>query len=377
MNGNIVDLLKQQLAPQLVSKAAETLGLAPEIARSAVSGAIPAMLASFLQIGSTSGGASALGDAAAQAARTDGQAVPGSSNLLGSLLGEGKFQLLASALGSFAGLGSGQASSLLGMAAPMVLGFLGRQPSVAGQGPQGLMTLLSSQKNAIMSAMPSGLSSLLGQSGLLAGIGGTAQAGRDTLVGTVGGVRSAAAATGSAASARPWFRPALGALAAIVIICALWTMWPGSQVQETAQQAAKQATDAAQQATNAAKQATGAAQQAVQTAMVVGGVDLAKEIAGSLSSLSQTLSGITNVDAAKAALPQLQGIAGGVDKLKGLAGQLPDTGRATLAGVVKQSMPTVQAAVEKVYTIPGASDVLKPVIDPLMVSLGDLGRQPA
>jgi hypothetical protein len=396
MDGNIVDLLKQQLAPQLVSKVTEVLGVSPETARGAVGGAIPAMLASFLHAGSTPGGAGALGDALAQATRVGDAGAQSGSTLLSTLLGEGKLQALAAALGSFAGLSSGQASSLLGMIAPMVLGFLGRQPSVAGQGAQGLMALLSSQKDAIMSAMPSELSSMLGSSGLLSGLSGIAQGGRSAIAGTAAGIGATATAAGtasaqaaqaaaaqakaaaataqSAASRTSWLWPALGVLAIIIVGGTLWSYLSGSQVQQTTQQAANQATNAAQQASDSAQQAAGAAQQAAQTAMA-GGVDLAKGMSGSLSQLSQTLGGITDAATAQAAVPQLQTIIGDVDKMKGLAGQLPQSGRAVLANIMKQAMPAVQAAVDKVYAIPGAPDVLKPVVDPLMTSLGNLQQQ--
>jgi hypothetical protein len=154
----------------------------------------------------------------------------------------------------------------------------------------------------------------------------------------------------------------------------IWQFVAGRNVQQTAQQAAGIAQQAAGQAQQAAQQATSAAQSAL---AMVGNVDLGKEISGSLTQLGTMFGGITDINSAKSAVPQLQDIAGKLDKLKALAGQLPAAGRSMLADLVAKALPTLRTALDKAYALPGISDVLKPAADPLMASLEDLAKAPS
>src|SRR5262249_47218142 len=174
-------------------------------------------------------------------------------------------------------------------------------------------------------------------------------------------------------TAAPWFRPAIGIGILVIVALVIWQFIAGRNVQETAQQAAGQAQQAAQQATIAAQQATSAAKAGL---AMVGNVDLGKEISGSLTQLGTMFGGITDINSAKSAVPQLQDIAGKLDKLKGLAGQLPAAARSMLADLVAKALPTLRTALDKAYAIPGVTEVLKPAADQLMASLSDLAKAP-
>jgi hypothetical protein len=406
----LVDQLKDQLGPQLAGAAGQALGLPSDKVQAVVHAGVPALLASFLHVSSTPTGAGALGAAAEQAARsTATPSIAGGAGaqsvaqegigLLGSLLGQSKVQALSNALGSFTGVNPGSASSLIGMAAPMVLGFLGREQAARGQGVQGLVGLLTEQKSSIMAALPAGLSGLLGSTGLLDGVTGAAQAGREAVTGAATSAAGkageaaaraseaatrASAAAGQAVSGSSWVRPAVGILVAIVVLVAIWQFFSGGRVQEASQQAvnkAQEATTSAQQAAGAAQQAAGAATEAAKsaatTALMVGGTDVGKEVSGAFDHLGQVLGGITDADSAKAALPQIHDISGSVDKLKGVVGQLPDTGKTALADLIAKAMATVQPLVDKAYALPGVGDVLKPELDPLLAAIGELAKKPA
>ena len=39
-------------------------------------------------------------------------------------------------------------------------------------------------------------------------------------------------------------------------------------------------------------------------------------------------------------------------------------------------MPTLRAALRRVYAIPGVADVLRPIVEPLMTSIGNLSKEP-
>jgi hypothetical protein len=64
---------------------------------------------------------------------------------------------MAQTIGKFAGVGEGASKSMLGMLGPVVLGALGQQQRSAGLDANGLMSLLTSQKDQIAAAIPSGL----------------------------------------------------------------------------------------------------------------------------------------------------------------------------------------------------------------------------
>ena len=61
---------------------------------------------------------------------------------------------------------------MLGLIAPMVLGALGQQQRSGGLDANGLANLLSSQKDQITAAMPSGLANMVGARGMLDALDG-------------------------------------------------------------------------------------------------------------------------------------------------------------------------------------------------------------
>ena len=56
--------------------------------------------------------------------------------------------------------------------------------------------------------------------------------------------------------------------------------------------------------------------------LVVGGLDIGKQVTDSISSLRTTLGGITDAASAQAALPKLQEVTTQIDKVDGMIGQL-------------------------------------------------------
>jgi hypothetical protein len=106
--------------------------------------------------------------------------------------------------------------------------------------------------------------------------------------------------------------------------------------------------------------------------LMLAGVDVGKEIAGGLENLRAALQGVTDADSAKAALPKLQDAKGQIDKVNSLIGQLSLEQRKTLAGLVNQSMPTINPLFDKVLTIPGVAKSIKPTIDGVRTTLTSL-----
>jgi hypothetical protein len=103
--------------------------------------------------------------------------------------------------------------------------------------------------------------------------------------------------------------------------------------------------------------------------LMVGGIDVNKQITDSIATLRSTLGGVTDAASAQAALPKLRDITAQIDQVDGLVGQMTPEQRKVLAGIVSPLMPTLNQLFDKVLAIPGASEVLKPTIDLLKTKL--------
>jgi OmpA-OmpF porin, OOP family len=174
---NLLALLKDNLTPEMISKAANLVGEDAGSTATAMSGILPAVLGSVVSKASDADGASGLmsmlssgghdggildnlGGMLGGGAGTDGMLSAG-SGILSSLLGD-KVGGIVSLISSFAGIKSGSANSLMSMAAPLVMGVIGKQVSGGNMGASGLMSLLAGQKDHIAAAMPAGLGDKLG-----------------------------------------------------------------------------------------------------------------------------------------------------------------------------------------------------------------------
>ena len=159
--------------------------------------------------------------------------------MLSSLFGAGKLDGLASAIGRSSGINQSSAGSLLGALAPVVLGALGREQRSQGLDAQGLARLLTNQKDSIVRALPAGLASELGPTGLLDGVADRLGEGVSTAAGA--GRATAAAATRpagvtttarqlSSSSLLPWI---IGIAAVLALAwLAYHFLYRGEQVRE-------------------------------------------------------------------------------------------------------------------------------------------------
>lgn len=95
-----------------------------------------------------------------------GGGAPAGSSLLSSLLGT-KLGAVGDFISGHCGIKSGAATSLLGMAAPVLLGTIGKHVTTQGLGASGLGQLLSAQTQYLKDTLPSGLANTLGIGNLL------------------------------------------------------------------------------------------------------------------------------------------------------------------------------------------------------------------
>jgi OmpA-OmpF porin, OOP family len=188
MGINVLELLKGQMGNMVVEKAAQYLGEDAGAAGKAMSAILPSVLGGVMNQATNISGAtnllnmlsngghdgsifSNLGSLLSGGSATQGLVNAGSGIIKG-LFGD-KVGSIVDFIAKFAGVKSSSASSLLGMAAPLVMGMIGKQS--AGLGASGLMKLLGGQSDFIKAALPAGMGSILGLAGL-GNLGGAADA---------------------------------------------------------------------------------------------------------------------------------------------------------------------------------------------------------
>lgn len=187
MSTNILELLKSEFGDQIVGQLGKFVGEDAAKTKSALGAIFPAVLGALINKGSTSQGASDIlgmlakggfGDDTLKglsSAYAGGDATKNFLNIGTSLLrgifGD-KVATVVDWICSTSGVGKNSASSLLGLAVPAVLGFLGKVVKGANLNATGLMSLLAGQSGFLKDAAPAGLAGALG----LAGLPGAAKA---------------------------------------------------------------------------------------------------------------------------------------------------------------------------------------------------------
>jgi OOP family OmpA-OmpF porin len=174
----LIDTLRGLLTPDLVSQASTVLGESQGSVSRGLSSALPAILAGLLAKSGDSGIMRQLMDLL-----MDRSIDPGAARNPGDLMGAGGLAksplvdlgtrflstifgtqtgAVASTVATNAGLKPSSGSTLLGLAAPLVMSVLGDKVRREGLNATGLASLLSSERDTITREAPAGLSSLLG-----------------------------------------------------------------------------------------------------------------------------------------------------------------------------------------------------------------------
>ncbi len=240
MGFNLLEVLGDQVTGVLAKEASGFLGGSESGITKALGISFPAILGSVMNKGASESGAGELLDL------IKGQDVGFMDNVAGlfgggggaleTLMGSGggilkmlmgdKIGGVVDIVAKAAGLDQGMTGKLIKMAAPFLIGTIGKQVMKNGLNVGGLMDLLSGQKEHLAkSAMPSELGDMLGLGGLLKGIGNIAGDGLDagkkvvggaanlgkSAVGTAANVGSAAVdtATKTGSSLLKWLLPAI------------------------------------------------------------------------------------------------------------------------------------------------------------------------
>lgn len=180
MSFNLLDSVSGLFNHDLVNKAASSLGESEGNIQKALQAAVPSVLTGFLEKAGTADGAQTLLALARQSADSGisgrleeffQNRVPDLAGMVASLLG-GKLGNISDLIAGFSGIKASSASSLLSMVAPAALGRLGSYAFANNMGANEISALLASQKESILSAIPTGfnLASIAGAESL-AGVG--------------------------------------------------------------------------------------------------------------------------------------------------------------------------------------------------------------
>ncbi|MCG7280702.1 OmpA family protein [Chryseobacterium taklimakanense] len=161
MSLNVIDLIKGQLGPALVSQAASQYGESESGISKAISGLLPAVVGGLANNSSNSTVLDAITGASSSGLL--GNLLGGSSNnslissVLSAIFGD-KVGGLVNAVSNFAGIGSSSTNSLLNLVTGAALGSVGKYAADNNLDRSGLTSLLNDQKGIVSSLLPAGLS---------------------------------------------------------------------------------------------------------------------------------------------------------------------------------------------------------------------------
>ncbi len=181
---NLLGLVKDQLSSAVIGNAAKMIGGSNAATSKALDGIMPTLLGGMMKKSSTQSGASELFNMIKDGGHDGGildnmdnlfsggeatrKATTAGEGILSGLFGNGLGSIVGK-VASMAGLQRSGASSLLSMAAPILMGIVGKQVRSQGLNASGLASLLGGQKDYVKAALPSGMGDELGLGSLLGG----------------------------------------------------------------------------------------------------------------------------------------------------------------------------------------------------------------
>ena len=170
---SIIDLIKSQLTPELITQTATQLGESESGVSKAIGGLLPAVLGGLADNADKPGVLDSITGAASSGLL--GNLLGGSSNnslittLLSSIFGD-KIGGLLNLISGYSGISNSSASSLLNLVTGATLGSVGKYAADNNLSSSGITNLLGEQKGLVSSLLPAGLS--LGSLGLGSLFGG-------------------------------------------------------------------------------------------------------------------------------------------------------------------------------------------------------------
>lgn len=408
MSFNILDTMKDHLTDQVMEQIGGVIGSDAGQTANALSGALPGLFSSFTDTISNESGAEALfaavndqddsildslgdfftGDNASLVANSG-------SSLLGSVLGNNSLGNLVGAVSKLSGLGSGSSSSLLGMLAPLALGVIKRK--LLGDGGfdiSSMMSMLTGQKQNIQAALPQGFMQQVSEP-LEAE---TVELGNVEPV-TVTDKVAETYETVEEDSA-PLFTkliPWLMLLAGIIVLYFLFSGKSGDEEVVEEQTSTSEAIDRSATAapekpqppvnatpvapekpvapTEPAEENPKESRQADMKSMMekaapaVGKINVTNELRNNLSSITQGLSSIKDIESAKAAIPAIDEANSKIGEMTGMLDSIPAPAKGAIGKLISSALPQLQVLSDKANDVPGVGEIINPALNVLSENL--------
>lgn len=388
---NLLEMVKGYMGDETINRIASTLGIDAGTAKSAIGAAAPTLLAGVAQTANSgedgarrvanavdNADESVLGNYGQMLSGGDAQSVAQSgTSMLSNLFGRNTSGGIIEAISRYTGLGGGVAGKLIGLVTPLIFGALKRQKTSMGLDAGGLANLLSSQKSSFMSAIPSGLSNMLGSvpgmSALTGAAGSAAATTREYASSAAGTVRDtgyraeetyhqAKEAYHEPKSSFGWAIPA--ALCALLALGLWW--WLGSRGEERT--ATVPPRPAPTVTTPEVTPAPTAEERATEAAAKIGSASekwtaLSTQISDTFASAPTTFSQIHNAASAEAALPKIETINKQLDAMTQSAKALPADSRSKLTSTIREWRDKLQPMTDKALATPGAGEKIRPAVD--------------
>jgi len=374
---NIVDLIASQMTPDVLGKLGGLIGASEAQTKTATSAAVPALLSIFGKMAQSNSGADQLAKAMGGldlgmlgnlAGLLGGSQASGlgsvGGNLLTSLLGNNLSSIVGT-IASFAGMQPGIMKTLVTYLAPVVLGMVAKQftgkPDAAG-----VARLFSEQAGNIRGALPAGLS--------LGDFGG-APAGRHSEPARHGGHTHEAASGGLPG----WLLPllALGALGLG------WYLWNQNQAKKAGEalivEGERKVGPVTERVTEVIeKQGRNVTDTVVETLSIdpkfLEAVRIGKNATELFGGLTSVLTGVTNEETARLAVPELEKFAPMLTSLETEAGNLPAEEKPAFTDFIGKNLGLLSKVIDTVMAIPGVKDLLGPVVGPMVETLTKMSK---
>jgi hypothetical protein len=174
---SLLDAVKKYLTPAVMQKMRSLAGETPGNTERAMDSIVPTLLSGAAKLADSPGGDSRLMDLISlqtddgkilnnlndklSGGNTTESLMSSGREIVRSLFG-GNVGSVVDLIARSVGIKSSTISSLLSVAAPLVLGALGKERSARGLGTAGLASLLAGQKGLLSQMVPAGLGSLIG-----------------------------------------------------------------------------------------------------------------------------------------------------------------------------------------------------------------------
>jgi hypothetical protein len=357
---NLVKIISDQISRDTLDKISSTLGVDSETLESAVSAAVPSMLAGLGRLASQEDGVRKLSTALGNLDDTmfgnfdrllnggTGLLMEKGSALLGGLFGDGLTNSLATAVSRFSGLNIDLVKKLLAALTPLVLGRVASQWRNQGGTAGALKSLFAGQQRNIEDALPSGFN--------LEDVPGLTR---------IGDVRRAAP---HAAAAAPAAEKSLvsSLLPLALLIAGALMLWFYFNNRERAREAeVKPALDDAE--TIVALKPI-----APETAGIPSADAMRQELTDVFQSLGTELAAVKDAASAQVALPKLEQLDRRIDALKTTTASLPAAGRTALSAFVNEQIETLAKQAERVLTLAGLPEQIKTIVREIVRKLSDM-----